>query len=181
MIPTYVGAYGGWSGRTQYTYDGLDIRAKDLRPYIMASGDPDAIQNFNAYMRSRYAGGWLIAGGIVTSIIGLSVGLSNDRTGEANRGPYTPNGTVINGMMCYGYCNPTPDRTNHGAVTTGVAMFLGGFLISATGAWMLRPGQRMRQAVQYYNRSLRQRQGISWQVQPYSNLSISGVGLVGRF
>ena len=49
LLPSYNGRYGT-GVRTQYTYDGLDVRrAMDLRPYIMSSGDPAAIHEFNAY------------------------------------------------------------------------------------------------------------------------------------
>ncbi|GAB3778605.1 hypothetical protein GCM10028818_27810 [Spirosoma horti] len=180
LVPSYNGRYGQ-QVKTQYMYDGLDVRhAKELGQYILASGNPDAIHEFNAYIGSRKAGGWLIAGGIITSAIGLIVGISNDHSGEANKGPYSATGVVSNGTICYGYCNPVPDRTNESAVKAGVTTCASGLLVAAIGGIMLRPGQHLRRSVQYYNRALRQR-GVSWQLTPYSSLSNSGVGLVGRF
>lgn len=59
----YGGRYGyGQSVRTQYTYDGVDIKPKALGPYMLASGNSDAIREFDAYIRNRHTGGWLIAG-----------------------------------------------------------------------------------------------------------------------
>lgn len=180
LVPAYNGRYGT-SLRTQYVYDGLDVRhAKDLGQYILASNNPDAIREFNSYLTSRHAGGWLIAGGIITSGVGLIVGISNDHSGEASNGPYSSTGVVSNGIICYGYCNSVPDRTNKSAVKAGVTTFFSGLIVAAIGAYMLRPGPHLRRSVQYYNRSLKQ-QGISWQLTPYSSLSSSGVGLVGRF
>lgn len=182
LIPGYgYSRHGGWS-KTQYMYDGLDVRhPKDLGQYIYASGDPDAIREFKNYITSRHAGGWLIAGGILTAGIGLGVALANDHSGEATLGPYYSTATVTpNGTVCGGYCNSVPDRTNHTAVKAGVTTMFGGLLIAALGGWMLRPGQHFRRSVQYYNRALKQ-QGISWQLTPYATFSNSGIGLVGKF
>ncbi|MVM33225.1 hypothetical protein GO755_24505 [Spirosoma sp. HMF4905] len=180
LVPAYNSRYGT-SMRTQYMYDGLDVRhAKDLGPYILASNNPDAIREFNSYLTSRHAGGWLIGGGLIASGVGLIVGISNDHSGEANKGPYSSTGVVSNGTICYGYCNSVPDRTNQAAVKAGVTTLFSGLIVAAIGAYMLRPGPHLRRSVQYYNRSLKQ-QGISWQLTPYSSLSNSGVGLVGRF
>ncbi|UFH55526.1 hypothetical protein [Spirosoma sp. KNUC1025] len=180
LTPSY-GRYGQ-GVKIQYVYDGLDVRhAKDLGQYIYASGDPNAIHEFERYMGSRHAGGWLIAGGVLTSAVGLGVALANDHSGEASKGPYYAVATVMpNGTVCAGYCNSVPDRTNPTAVKAGVTTLFSGLLVAAIGAWMLRPGQHLRRSVQYYNRSLKQ-QGILWQLTPYSSGSNSGVGLAGRF
>ncbi len=181
LVPRYGGRYGT-EVRTQYVYDGLDVRhPKDLRKYIMASADGDAIREFNAYMVSRRAGSWLIAAGVLTSGIGLGVALTNDRSGEASLGTYSSVATPMpNGTVCGGYCNAVPDRTNRTAVRAGITTMASGLLMVALGGWMLRPGQHMRRSVQYYNRALKQ-QGILWQLTPHSSVTNSGVGLVGRF
>jgi hypothetical protein len=145
----------------------------------MASGNPDAIREFKSYLNSRQTGSWLIAGGAIMSGVGLIMAISSDHSGEANQGPYST-GTITGGSVCYGYCNPVPDRTNPTAVKAGVMTLFSGLLVAAVGGYMLRPGSHLRRSVQYYNRSLNQR-GISWQLTPYSSLSNSGVGLIGRF
>ena len=58
LIPTnqWTGNYWQSGVKAQYTYDGLDIRAKDLGQYILASDDAEAIRAYNAYIGSRQAG-----------------------------------------------------------------------------------------------------------------------------
>ena len=163
LVPTY-GRYG-YGGRTQYTYDGLDVRSpKDLGQYILASGNETAIQEFNAYMSSRQAGTVLVVVGSGMAIGGL-IGIMNARSAENSSNPFQG-----------------PPRSTTGP--SGV----GGMLVGVFGAgligvgWGMRlPGPHLRRAVQYYNRSLKQQQGISWQLKPYATYSNSGVGLVGRF
>ncbi len=192
LIPTYNGRYGQHV-RAQYMYDGLDVRrAKDLGQYIYASGDPDAIHEFNAYINSRKTGGWLIAGGITSALIGAIIMGSN---GPGSDGKFTIqqpfycptgyacggtgiSGTVYGGQIA-GYQTVT-DTHRQNTYAVGGIMFLGGAILAGIGWGMNLPGQHVRRSVQYYNRALKQR-GISWQLTPYSSLSNSGVGLVGRF
>jgi hypothetical protein len=184
LIPAY-GRYGP-TYSSQYMYDGLDIKAKQLAPYIMASGEPTAIQEFNRYLGNRRTGGWLIGGGIVSMIVGTIVGTSNSPvtvqqpitcpTGFACGGS---SGTVYSGGVI-GY-KTVVDSHRETAVNVGVAMFLGGAVLTGIGWGMQSPGNHVRKAVQFYNRALKQRQGISWQLQPYSSYSNSGIGLAGRF
>lgn len=182
LIPGY-GRYN--QVRTRYTYDGIDVRhAKDLGQYIMASGDPMAIHEFQSYIRSRHAGGWLIAGGVVSVIVGGIIMSSN---APGSNGFYTTQyfqcpagqycGTSVGGTY------PTiqvPDVQRKNAFNAGSAVLLTGSLLAGIGWGLCMPGGHVRRSVQYYNRSLKQR-GISWQMTPYSSLSSSGVGLLGKF
>ncbi len=191
LLPAYHGRYGT-SVRTQYTYDGLDVRhKKDLGQYIMASGDPDAIREFNAYLSSRHTGGWLIAGGIVTAVIGTAIMGSNGPGSDGKfttqqpiycpTGSYcgtTASGTIYGGQIA-GYV-PATDTKRQNAFGTGGALLLGGAILAGIGWGMNLPGPHLRRSVQYYNRALRQ-QGISWRLTPYSTFSNLGAGLVGRF
>lgn len=101
LLPTnqWAGYYWQSGVKVQYTYDGIDIRAKDLGQYILASDDTDALRAYNAYMGSRQAGGWLIAGGLLTAVIGAPIMLSN-RPGS------TGNFTMTQPFVCPGgsYC-----------------------------------------------------------------------------
>lgn len=179
------------SVKVQYTYDGLDIRAKDLGQYIIASGDADATREYNAYLNSRQAGGWLIAGGVLTAVIGAPIMLSN-RPGSDSKfvtqQPYVcPTGLVcgstVTGKTVYGggvLGNfPVADTQRRRSYYAGSVLFLGGAIIAGIGWGLNLPGRHMRRSVQYYNRALRER-GISWKLQPYSTGSPSGIGLVGR-
>ena len=187
----YNGQYGQIGVRTQYTYDGLDVRrAKDLGPYILASGDPNAIHEFNAYVQSRHTGGWLIAGGSIALIAGAAIAFSNEPGSNGQfttQQPYvcpagqvcgTSSGTFYGGQVA-GY-QTVLDTKRANANATGLITMLGGGILAGIGWGMQMPGRHMRRAVQYYNRSLKQ-QGISWHVQPYAGWSSSGLGLMGRF
>ncbi|MVM40106.1 hypothetical protein GO730_24930 [Spirosoma sp. HMF3257] len=190
LVPSYNGRYGQ-RVRTQYIYDGLDVRhAKDLGPYIMASGNPDAIREFNSYIASRHTGGWLIAGGITSAIVGAIIMGSN---GSGNNGKFTTqqpfycpvgnvcggtSGTVYGGQIA-GY-QTVVDTHKQNTYAAGGITLIGGAILAGIGFGMNIPGSHVRRAVQYYNRALKQ-QGISWQLTPYSSLSSSGVGLVGKF
>ncbi len=188
LIPGY-GRYGP-TYSSQYMYDGLDIKARQLAPYIMASGEPTAIQEFNKYIQNRHTGGWLIGGGIVAMITGTIIGTSNSPvtvqqaltcpTGYACGGTSTTGYKQVYGGQVYGY-QTVKDSDRETAVGVGVAMFLGGSIITGIGWGMNIPGKHVRKAVQFYNRALKQWQGISWQLQPYSSYSSAGIGLAGRF
>lgn len=186
LQPAYYGRYGT-TVRSQYMYDGLDIKAKQLAPYIMASGEPTAIQEFNKYLSNRHTGGWLIAGGIVTMIVGTAVAASNSPT-SVQQAIVCPTGYACggsSGQMVFGGAvigyQKVRDSGRETAVGVGFStLIVGGVL--ATWGWMLQyPSNHVRKAVQFYNRALRQRQGISWQLQPYSSYSSAGIGLTGRF
>lgn len=188
LIPAYTGQYGP-GVELQYTYDGLDVRRpKELGKYIMASGSLEAIQAFQRYRSSRKAGGWLIAAGVLSGLIGTPTMFSNKPNAD---GKFTltqtyncPKGYICSsGMGGIGGPLPTvqvPDVSRQRAYNTGSAMLLFGGLVAGLGFGMLLPGRNFRTAVQHYNRALKQR-GISWQVSPYSTLSNSGVGMVGTF
>ncbi len=188
LIPTYNGQYGSGVA-IQYMYDGLDVRRpKELGKYIMASGSPEAIQAFQQYKSSRRAGGWLIAAGALSMVIGTPIMLSNKPDADGKflmRQAYKcPAGYVCSsGMGGIGGPLPTvqvPDVARLRANNVGSAMFLAGGLVAGIGSLMIFPGRNFRTAVQHYNRALKQR-GISWQVSPYSTFSNSGVGFVGTF
>lgn len=194
LLPSnYWNGHGWQSGvKTQYTYDGLDIRARDLGQYIMASGDANATREYNAYRNSRHAGGWLIAGGVLTAIIGTPIMLSN-RPGSdgkfTTQQPYVcPTGYACggtSGKMVYGgrvaFYQTVPDTRREKANAVGGVMLLSGAILAGIGWGMQLPGKHVRRAVQYYNRALKQQQpGISWQLQPYATGCTSGIGLVGR-
>lgn len=190
LIPGY-GRYGTHV-RTQYMYDGLDVRhPKELGQYILASGDANAIHEFKAYMGSRHTGGWLIAGGITSAIIG---GIIMGSNGPGTNGKFTMQqpivcptgyacggslGKMVYGGQIAGYQTVT-DTQRQSVYATGGLMFLGGAILVGIGWGMNLPGQHFRRSVQYYNRALKQ-QGVSWRLTPYSTFSNSGVGLVGRF
>ncbi|WP_229374493.1 hypothetical protein [Fibrella rubiginis] len=189
LQPAYYGRYGT-TVRSQYMYDGLDIKAKQLAPYIMASGEPTAIQEFNKYISNRHTGGWLIAGGITAMLVGTIVGTSNS--------PVNVQKPIIcpTGMVCYGTSSGSSgpvyaggivgyqngvDSQREAAVSAGLLTALTGCILTGIGWGLYTPGKHVRKAVQFYNRALKQRQGISWQLQPYSSYSSAGVGLAGRF
>ena len=192
LIPSYNGRYGH-QVKTQYMYDGLDVRhARDLGQYILASGDPDAIHEFNAYIGSRKAGGWLIAGGITSAIIGAIIMGSN---GPGSDGKFTMqqpfycptgyacggtgiSGTIYGGGIA-GYQTVT-DTQRQNSYAKGGVLLLGGALMAGIGWGLNMPGQHLRRSVQYYNRALKQR-GVSWRLTPYSSWTNAGVGLVGHF
>ncbi|GAB3798182.1 hypothetical protein GCM10028819_18690 [Spirosoma humi] len=190
LIPSYNGRYGQ-QVKTQYVYDGLDIRrAKDLGQYIYASGDPNAIREFNAYISSRKAGGWLIAGGITSAIVGAIIMGSNGPGSDGKfiaQQPYVcptgyacgGSGGVVYGGQIAGYQAVT-DTQRKNTYAAGGLTLLGGVLMAGIGWGLNMPGSHLRRSVQYYNRALKQR-GISWQLTPYSSMANSGVGLVGRF
>ncbi len=191
-MTTGYGRYGA-NVQTRYIYDGLDVKhAKDLGQYIRASGDPHAIQEFNAYIGHRHTGGWLITGGITSAIIGGIIMASN---GPGEDGKFTTqqpfvcppgyacggtgiSGTVYGGQVA-GYQTVT-DTQRKNTYSAGGVMLLGGAILAGIGWCMQLPGQHVRRAVQYYNRALKQR-GVSWKLSPYSSYSNAGVGLVGRF
>ncbi len=191
LLPAYNGRYGR-SVRTQYTYDGLDVRrAKDLGPYIVASGNPEAIHEFNAYISSRKAGAWLIAGGLTSMIIGGIIMGSNAPGSDGKftiKQPYVcptgyacsgPSGGVVYGGQIAGYQTGIDTDRQNTYAAGGLTLLTGAIMVGI--GWGLNiPGQHVRRSVQYYNRALKQR-GISWQLTPYSSLSNSGLGLHGRF
>lgn len=194
LLPSnYWNGYGWHSGtKVQYTYDGLDIRAKDLGRYILASGDADAIREYQAYRSSRQAGGWLIAGGIVAMAIGTPIMLSNRPNSDGKfttQQPYvcpagyacgsTTTGQMVYGGQIAGY-QTVPDTKREKANVIGGMTMLSGAILVGIGWGMNLPGKHVRRAVQYYNRALRQ-QGVTWRLTPYSSWSSSGVGVVGRF
>ncbi|GAB4026088.1 hypothetical protein [Spirosoma koreense] len=194
FIPGHSYSRYGGSARTQYIYDGLDVRhPKDLAPYILASGDPNAIGELNKYLNSRQTGNWLIAGGVVTAIVGGIIMGSNGPgsdgkftmqqpyvcpTGYACGGNATA-GTLVYGGQIAGYQTVTDTRRQN-AFGAGGATLLGGVIMAGVGWGMHLPGQHFRRAVQYYNRSLKQ-QGISWHVSPYATFGNSGLGVIGHF
>ena len=190
LVPSYNGRYGQ-QVKTQYMYDGLDVRhAKDLGQYIYASGDPDAIHEFNAYISSRKAGGWLIAGGLTAATVGAIIMGSN---GPGSNGKFTlqqpyvcptgyacgGSGGVVYGGQIAGY-QTMADTQRKNTYAAGGLTLLAGMLMTGIGWGLNMPGSHLRRSVQYYNRALKQR-GLSWQLTPYSSLSNSGVDLVGRF
>lgn len=190
LIPSYNGRYGQ-QVRTQYMYDGLDVRhAKDLGQYIMASGDADAIHEFNQYIGSRHAGGWLIATGITSALIGAIImgsnGPGSDGKFTTKQPYYCPTGYVCGGSggTVYGgqvvtYQTVT-DAHRQNTYAAGGVTFIGGAILAGIGFGMQIPGQHMRRAVQFYNRTLKQR-STSWRLSPYSTWSSWGIGLTGRF
>lgn len=191
LVPSN-GRYGQ-QVKTQYMYDGLDVRhAKDLGQYIYASGNPDAIREFDRYIGSRKTGGWLIAGGVTTAIIGAIIMGSN---GPGSDGKFTMqqpfvcpmgyacggigiSGTVYGGGIV-GYQTVT-DTQRQNSYAKGGVFLMGGALLAGIGWGLNMPGSHLRRSVQYYNRALKQQTG-SWRLTPYSAWSSTGVVLVGRF
>lgn len=194
LLPAYYGRYGA-TVRSQYMYDGLDIEAKNLTPYIHASGDPVAIREFDTYISRRHTGGFMIAGGIVAAIVGTAIMGANrpDADGRfTTQQPITcPSGNFCGGSLTGGKAvqgtgqiigyEPATDTRRQNAYAGGFLTLLTGGILGGIGWAMQYPGQHVRRAVQHYNRSLRQRQGVSWQLSPYSSGAPAGVGLVGRF
>ncbi|GAB3501072.1 hypothetical protein GCM10027341_27360 [Spirosoma knui] len=192
LQPGYYNRYGQ-TVRSQYMYDGLDIKAKNLKPYIMASGDPMAIREFQSYLNGRHAGGWLIAGGITTAIIGAIIMGSNGPNSDGKFivqqpivcppgyacGSSTTGGGMVYGGQIAGYQDVIDTKRQNTYAGGGITL-ISGAILAGIGWGMQIPGQHVRRAVQYYNRTLKQR-GVSWQVKPYSSISNSGIGLVGRF
>ncbi|GAB3539361.1 hypothetical protein [Spirosoma fluminis] len=192
LQPGYYNRYGQ-TVRSQYMYDGLDIKAKNLKPYIMASGDPVAIREFQSYMNGRHTGGWLIAGGITSAIIGAIIMGSNGPNSNGKfivQQPivcppgYACGGSATGGKLVYGGqiagYQDVIDTKRQNTYAGGGITLISGAILAGIGWCMQIPGPHVRRAVQHYNRTLKQR-GVSWQVKPYSSFSNSGVGLVGRF
>lgn len=192
LTTNYYGRYGN-AIQTQYVYDGLDVRhAKDLGKYITASGDLTAIREFNSYMSGRHAGGWLIAAGTASAITGLIMMASNGPGSDGKfitQQPITcPTGYVCGGTAfgsktgtggIVGY-QPVEDTPRKNSFYAGGSLMMLGALVIGAGWLMQLPGKHVRRAVQHYNKSLQQR-GVSWEMTPYSTVSHSGLGLVGRF
>lgn len=162
-FPTY-GRYGG-GYRTQFQYDGLDIKPTDLKPYIMASGDPDAIANFNRYLERRQTGKVLIWLGAITATTGL-VMTAVARSDPNSSNPWVASNTVGDGPSGAG----------------GFVVGMLGVAVATVGLGESMPtgNKHLRRAIQHYNRSLNRR-GISWQLSPYGTVRSSGLALVGRF
>lgn len=190
LIPDYRSPYYGPAVRSQYTYDGLDIKARQLVPYIQASGNPDAIREINTYIRNRHTGGWLIAGGVASMIVGTVMMASNAPGADGKfttQQPYIcPTGFACgySGGVVYGGqqagTTTVVDNQRKGAFG-GVAVLVGGSLLTSIGWCLTLPGQHVRRAVQYYNRALRQEQRVSWQIQPGATTTAAGLTLRGRF
>lgn len=193
LLPSnyWNGNYWQSGTQVQYTYDGLDVRPKELGQYILASGDANAIREYNAYVSRRQTGGWLLAGGILGMVIGTPIMLSN-RPGSdgkfTTQQPYvcptgyacgSTTGQMVYGGQVAGY-QTVPDTKRAKASAVGFITLLGGGILTTIGWSLQRPDKHLRRSVQYYNRALRER-GVSWQLTPYSSWSSSGVGLVGRF
>jgi hypothetical protein len=192
LMPTGTFTRYGYvhGSRTQYMYDGLDIRAKALGPYIMASGDPTAIREFNAYLRNRQTGGLLIGGGIAAMLVGTIIMASNSPGAD---GKFTTQQAIVCpvGMVCggslgtvyggqvVGYQSVT-DTERRGGFTAGFVTLLTGGILTGIGWSMNIPGQRVRNAVQHYNRSLRQ-PGVSWEFKPYGSATSTGLSVAARF
>lgn len=178
LIPTY-GRYG-YGSRTQYTYDGLDIKAIRLKPYILASGDVNAIREFQAYQNSRQIGGLMIGGGIVTMIVGTITMISNkpNSDGKFTTTQYltpSPGIRYIGGNTVI-----VPDKPRQNAYAAGYLTLLGGVILAGTGWRMQLPGSHLRHSVQYYNRAIRQGR-VAWEVTPGATFKGGGIRLVGRF
>lgn len=186
LLPTnqWTGYYWQSGVKLQYTYDGLDIRAKDLGQYILASDDANAIRAYNAYIGSRQAGGWLIAGGVLTAVIGAPIMLSN-RPNSNGKFETTQPFVCPSGMYCGTPVGggrqmvTVPDAQRRRSYYAGSMLFMGGAILAGIGWGLNLPGQNLRRSVQYYNRTLRER-GVSWRLTPYSTGSPAGIGLVGR-
>ncbi|MEZ0612058.1 hypothetical protein ACAW74_26345 [Fibrella sp. WM1] len=191
LVPGYYNRYYGPTVRPQYTYDGLDIKTRDLVPYIQASGDPDAIREINTYISNRHTGGWLIAGGVAGMIVGTVMMASNAPGADGKftmQQPYIcptgfacgySGGTVYGGQQAGTVTVPDNQRKN--VFGAGFAVLLGGGILTSVGWCLNIPGQHVRRAVQYYNRSLRQEQRVSWHLQPGTPTTAAGLTLRGRF
>lgn len=168
-----ISGYGryGQSVRTQYTYDGIDVkRPLDLEKYIRASGDVDAIGELDRIKARRQSSWPLIVLGSGLYIGGL-IGIANAIDSDSDRR------TITYSTPTYPY---TQTRTVSSKGAGGVIVALIGVAIGTWGFSLRAPGNHFRRSVQYYNRSLRRR-NISWQMIPYSSPSTSGVSLFGRF
>lgn len=190
LIPAYRGYYYGTTVQSQYTYDGLDIKAKNLVPYIVASGNPDAIREINAYVSNRHTGGWLIAGGVTSMIVGTVMMASNSPGADGKftmQQPYvcptgfacSSGGKTVYGGQVVGYTTEV-DTERKNAFSAGFVVLLGGGILTGIGWGLNLPGGHVRRAVQYYNRSLKQA-GVSWRIQPGTTITAAGLTLSGRF
>ena len=179
LVPAYNGRYGR-NVRTQYVYDGLDVRhPMELQKYIMASGDANAIQEFQKYVANRHTGTALVVTGIVAMVTGATINLSNrpysDGTFYTQQPYQCPTGYICGGSSTI----RVYDTKRANANGIGGLTLLAGGILTGIGWGMRIPGGHVRRAVQYYNRSLRN--GLSLRIEPYTSYSSSGLGLVGRF
>ena len=168
-----ISGYGryGRGVRTQYTYDGIDVRRPlDLEKYIRASGDVDAITELDR-IRARRQSSWpliiLGSGLYIGGLIGIANAIDSD----------TDRRTITYSTLTYPY---TQTRTVSSKGAGGLIVALVGVGLGTWGFSLRAPGSHFRRSVQYYNRSLRQR-GISWHMVPYSSTTASGVGFIGKF
>ena len=122
----------------------------------------------------------MIVAGSIIALVGVGVMRSHapDSDGKFTTTQPLPPSTV--GVYYIGNSITTPDKQKENAYSAGFITLLGGAVLAGVGVIMQYPGQHVRRAVQYYNRSLKQR-GISWQVEPYAAYSNQGLSLVGKF
>lgn len=186
LIPTYYGRYG-WGARPQYTYDGLDIRPRELGPYILALGDENATREWQKYQTGRSAGVLMIIGGSITTIAGFATMGSNRP--DANGNFYVARTyTLSQGVSIVGGNGQTyntitvqeEDTSRKNAYAGGVLLGMTGSILAGIGVCMQFPGRHVRRAVQYYNRALRQ-QGVSWRLEPTGVLMGGGLKLAATF
>lgn len=160
----------GYGLGQRYMYDGIEVRrALDLAPYIKASGNENAIQEFQQYVRQRRVRTTMLVAGGSTMLLGGIIATTG-LAGSSNAFLISPNATTIGA-----FTNEARRTQTTGLLTAGA-----GFAVAAIGALALHPEFHLRRSIQYYNRALKQ-QGVSWQVTPYANISHSGIGLVARF
>lgn len=87
LQPAYYGRYGT-TVRSQYMYDGLDVRSpKELGKYILASGNGEAIREFQSYMSSRQTGTVFVVLGTGLSIGGL-IAIISARSSPQSSNPF---------------------------------------------------------------------------------------------
>lgn len=169
---------------SQYLYDGIEVRrATDFGQYILASGDPNAINEYRQFKSGRELGTGLMLVGGVTSLVGMIITASPKvtqiQTGIPKGLSYYNGAWYGNGMVYLGdpYArNDTKKEVRKGGVvtmTTGLSLFLVGSLIRI-------PGFHFRRSIQYYNKSL-QTKGVSLRLEPHWESNNSGLGLVARF
>ncbi|RRA98595.1 hypothetical protein [Larkinella rosea] len=183
-VPQYT-RYGYRQGYTsRYLYDGVEVRrSTELGKYILASGDPNAINEYRQFKTGRSIGTTLMVTGGIASIVGLIIAATPKETQNLNGVPpgltYYNGAWYGNGMVYLGnpYANTETKKEPRkgGMVTFGV-----GFGAALIGTLIRTPGFHFRRSIQYYNKSL-QTKDVSLRLEPHWESSNSGLGLVARF
>lgn len=169
--------------QTTYFYDGIEVRrVTELGKYILASGNPDAIREYQQFASSRRVGTGLMVVGGITSVVGTVIAFSSKGSAQSDVNSHLirQNGLYyVNGMVYSGNPFQSQQTDNRTLKRGGFVTMASGLAVLLFGSVMHRPGLHLRRSVQYYNRALENR--VSLKLEPHWNNTNAGLGLVARF